>query len=54
MNGKQEGVGIYKNVKAELRHGKWSNGKRVKWLTEKEYFDLKDTQETYFKSLNMI
>lgn len=37
MNGKQEGVGIYYNAKAEIRYGKWANGKRVKWISEEEF-----------------
>lgn len=37
MNGKQEGVGIYFNAKGEVRYGQWQNGKRVKWINEKEY-----------------
>jgi hypothetical protein len=41
MNGKQEGVGIYYNVKGEVRYGKWSQGKREKWLSEEEFKYLK-------------
>jgi len=31
-------VGKYYNVKGEIRYGKWSNGKRICWIEEKEYF----------------
>ena len=37
MNGKQEGVGVYYNNKSEVRYGKWTNGKRVKWINEDEF-----------------
>jgi hypothetical protein len=30
-------VGIYYNVKGEVRYGRWANGKRICWIEEKEY-----------------
>jgi len=37
MNGKQEGVGIYYNARAEVRYGRWVSGKRISWIQEQEY-----------------
>ena len=37
IDGKQEGVGIYFNVKGEVRYGVWENGKRLRWISEEEY-----------------
>jgi len=51
MNGKQEGVGAYYDENKEVRYGKWTNGKRVKWIKKQEFINEKSKSETYFTNL---
>ena len=42
MNGKQHGLGLYTNEVKEKMWGIWINGKRTRWLEEKDLEEIKN------------
>jgi hypothetical protein len=33
-NGKQHGIGVYHSSRGDVKKGKWSDGKRLDWITD--------------------
>ena len=44
QNGKQHGEGIYRKDGRD-RRGIWEDGKRIKWLDDPKWADLRDTHQ---------